>query len=399
MGRGLDIGIAGCGVAGLAVGALLARAGHRVVAFDQWESPSPLGSGVIIQPVGLVVLDAMEAGDALRALGAPLRRLYGKSEPSGRVVLDVRYAALGADAPNGLGMHRAALFQVLFDAALNAGVRIENGVRIVDAHDGRFVFAHGRESTRFDLLLDCLGMRSPLCAKPAEPLAFGALWANVDAHMDFAEDALEQRYERARKMAGVLPIGRVTADGAQQAAFFWSLKGEAFDTWRAHGLEAWKDEALSLWPRLAPVLGQITSAEQLIFARYAHRTLVSPLARHVVHVGDSWHCASPQLGQGANMALLDALALSRALESQSDLEIALKEYQRMRLWHIRLYQLASYLFTPAYQSDSAALAWLRDRIMAPISRTWPAPQVLAALVAGQLGAPLGIMGRFGNALS
>lgn len=129
----------------------------------------------------------------------------------------------------------------------------------------------------------------------------------------------------------------------------------------------------------------------MIFARYAHRTLESPLARHVVHVGDSWHCASPQLGQGANMALLDALALSRALERQSDLDIALKEYQRMRLWHIRLYQLASFLFTPAYQSDSVAIAWVRDRIMSPISRTWPAPQVLAALVAGQLGGPLGVM--------
>jgi salicylate hydroxylase len=110
-----------------------------------------------------------------------------------------------------------------------------------------------------------------------------------------------------------------------------------------------------------------------------------------VHVGDSWHCTSPQLGQGANMALLDALALAHALEAQSDLAIALGEYARMRLWHIRLYQLASWAFTPAYQSDSAAFAWLRDHIMAPLSRMPPAPRVLAALVAGQIGAPLAAM--------
>jgi hypothetical protein len=49
------------------------------------------------------------------------------------------------------------------------------------------------------------------------------------------------------------------------------------------------------------------------------------------------------------------------------------------------------MFTPAYQSDSRAFAWLRDQIMAPISRIPPAPAVLAALVSGQIGAPLGTM--------
>ncbi len=89
------------------------------------------------------------------------------------------------------------------------------------------------------------------------------------------------------------------------------------------------------------------------------------------------------------MALLDALALSRALEAQSNLDAALGEYARMRLWHIRLYQSASWMFTPAYQSDSAAFAAVRDWLMAPLSRTPPAPAILAALVAGEIGAPLG----------
>ena len=91
------------------------------------------------------------------------------------------------------------------------------------------------------------------------------------------------------------------------------------------------------------------------------------------------------------MALLDAFALARALETQSNLEAALGEYARLRLWHIRLYQAASWLFTPAYQSDSEVIAWLRDWLMSPLSRIPPAPAILAALVAGQWGAPLGAM--------
>jgi 2-polyprenyl-6-methoxyphenol hydroxylase-like FAD-dependent oxidoreductase len=188
-----------------------------------------------------------------------------------------------------------------------------------------------------------------------------------------------------------MPIGRLQGQAQNQAAFFWSLKHEDRAAWAAGDLDQWKDEVRALWPATEPLLAQINSHDDLVFAVYAHRTLRSPLSRDVVHVGDSWHCTSPQLGQGANMALIDALALSRALTWQSDLSAALNEYARLRLWHIRLYQAASWMFTPAYQSDSKAFALLRDWIVAPISRIPPAPQILAALVAGQIGAPLSAM--------
>lgn len=389
--RSLDIAIAGCGVAGLACAALLRAQGARVVVFDRLETPRPLGSGLIVQPVGMHVLDAIGAGEAMRELGAPIERLYGCTAPSGRVVLDVRYSALGRIAPRGLAVHRGALFHLLYDAARAAGTVFETSREVVAAQDGRLCFAGGAQSARFDLVIDALGMRSPLSQPPQGLLAYGALWANVDwpvGATPFDPAALEQRYERARKMAGVLPIGRLPGAARSQASFFWSLRHDAYAVWRARPLEAWKDDVRALWPETAPLVAQIASHDQLVFAAYAHRTLSDPLSRACVHVGDSWHCTSPQLGQGANMALLDALALTRALETQRNLDAALNEYARMRLWHIRLYQAASFLFTPAYQSDSAALAWLRDWIMAPLSRVWPGPQVLAALVAGQIGAPL-----------
>jgi salicylate hydroxylase len=388
--RALDIAIAGCGVAGLACATLLKRAGARVVVYDRLETPRPIGSGLILQPVGLHVLDVLGVGPLVRELGAPITRLYGKSGE--RIVLDVRYDALGKDAPTGVAVHRGALFQLLYDAARALNVEIESGREIVDAKGGRLLFADGTKSARFDLVINALGMRSPLSTPPQENLPFGALWASLEFAGDFDPHALEQRYEAARKMVGVLPIGRLPGDDKQMVAFFWSLKHGAREAWAKCDLDKWKSDARALWPRTAPLLEQIRTHADLVFAAYAHRTLASPLARECVHVGDSWHCTSPQLGQGANMALLDALAFARALETQSNLDAALGEYERLRLWHIRLYQAASWMFTPAYQSDSDAIAWLRDWLMAPLSRMPPAPQVLAGLVAGQWGAPLGAMG-------
>lgn len=385
--RALDIAIAGCGVAGLACATLLKRAGARVVVYDRLETPRPIGSGLILQPVGLFVLDALGVGGATREFGAPITRLYGKSGE--RIVLDVRYDALGKDSPKGVAVHRGALFQLLYDAARGEGIAMESGREIVGARDGRLLFVDGTESPRFDLVIDALGMRSPLSTPPRQNLPFGALWASLAFEGEFDPHALEQRYEAARKMVGVLPIGRLPGEDRQMVAFFWSLKHEAREAWEKCDLNDWKAEVLALWPRTAPLLEQIRAHSDLVFAAYAHRTLGAPLSKECVHVGDSWHCTSPQLGQGANMALLDAFALARALETQSNLDAALGEYARMRLWHIRLYQAASWMFTPAYQSDSEAIAWLRDWLMAPLSRLPPGPQVLAGLVAGQWGWPLG----------
>lgn len=392
----LDIAIAGCGVAGLSLAALLRRWGANAVIFDKLETPQPLGSGIILQPVGLHVLDLFGAGTAIRELGAPITRLFGKAAPQQNVVLDVRYADRGKNATTGLGVHRGALFQVLYEAALASGAEVESGREVVGVRDRRLVFADGGVSASFDLIVDALGMRSPLAGAPPKPLAFGALWASLDWAGPFDPTALEQRYRQARKMVGVMPIGRLKGETRKQAAFFWSLKHADRAAWAATPIEAWKDEVRSLWPETEPLLAQISTHADLVFATYAHRTLADPVARDCVRVGDSWHCTSPQLGQGANMALLDALALAHALETQSNLEAALGEYARLRLWHIRLYQAASWMFTPAYQSDSAAFAALRDWIMSPLSRLPPAPAVLAALVAGEIGAPLGAMSAGGR---
>lgn len=393
-GAGREVGIAGAGLGGLALAALLGRAGWRVVVFDKLDRPAPLGSGLIVQPVGMAVLAALGLAEEARALGARIDRLFGRAAPHGRTVLDVRYRALGAGS-FGLGMHRGALFQLLFDAARGAGAAFETG-RVVAGHDdGRFVFADGAASARFPLLVDALGVRSPLSPQPGRDLAYGALWASLTwlEGGRFDPHALEQRYVAARRMAGVLPIGRLRRGEAPQAAFFWSLKGSALSAWRAGALAAWKDEVRRVWGDLDGLLAQIDNHDDLIHASYAHRTLNSPVSGGVVHLGDSFRCTSPQLGQGANMALLDAFALAHALAVMQEQADALQAYARMRMRHTRLYQAASWMFTPVYQSDSRLLPWMRDWIVGPLSRLPPAPQILAALVAGVLGAPLHAISR------
>lgn len=392
----LDIGIAGAGPAGLAAALLLARAGHRVELIERFDQPSPVGSGLLMQPTGLTVLDALGLAPAIHALGNRIERLHGADARSGRTVLDVRYDAL-AGGRYGLAVHRAALFSTLHNAVVAEGLPVRTGITLAKAETRQARTAlhdtDGGIVGDYDLVIDATGARSQLVtasvvAPKVKELPWGAFWATLDCEsVDHDERALTQRYDAAKVMIGVLPVGRAYSGEARKAAFFWSLKTADAEAVRREGLARWKDRIVDYWPEAVPFLDQITDWEQLTLARYAHRTALPPYADGIVFIGDSAHSTSPQLGQGANMALLDAAALAHALSSAGSVEEALAAYASARRSHVRLFQLLSYVFTPFYQSDSRSIAWLRDRLVATVAKVPPAPQILAAIVSGTLADP------------
>ena len=380
------IGIIGAGIGGLAAAAGLAQAGHDVHLIERFDQPRPLGSGLVVQPVGLAVLDGLGVGNAARALGAEITHMLGHS--GRRIALDVCYRP----AAPGLAMHRAALFHVLWQAVQQANVPVITGIDVTHTaqHGAKRLICGGRgeQLGPFDLVIDASGAGSRLSPLRARALPFGAVWGQVawPADTTLPANRLSQRYDAGRRMAGVLPMGRLPGDPTPRAAVFWSLPRSALDHWPGQDMNQWRAEVAALWPEMAPFLTTLTHAAHLTPARYSHGSLRKPYAPGLVFIGDAAHRASPQLGQGANMALLDAQALFHALTAP--LDDALPAYAAMRRWHMRSYQAMSAVFTPMYQSDLTLPPMLRDHLLAPISRIWPLPRLLSSLVTGDLLPPL-----------
>ncbi len=385
----LSIAVAGCGIAGLSAAILLIRQGHQITVFDQFAQPLPVGSGLVIQPVGQSVLAELGVLEAALNQGAQITRMVGYVSGGNSMALDARYDA-GRKGRFGLALHRSALFSFLLEKAIAEGIKITASARVARQNNGLIHLDSGAVHGSFDLIIDAAGAQSPLSPQPGKLLPYGAIWASVDWPVGVPEHGqeLRQTYQAARHMLGVLPIGKMNGSANRKAAIFWSLRQDSYNDWLAKPLEDWKAQATALWPDFAPFLTSISDHSQMTMARYRHGSLHSPIDGNLVHIGDAWHVASPQLGQGANMALLDALALARAIEGQANLGTALSTFHALRKRHLALYQFASRLLTPLYQSDSRILPLIRDHILTPVSKLKPARILVGKLVCGDLIPPL-----------
>ncbi len=386
------IGIVGCGPGGLAAALLADRQGHDVTLLERFDEPRPVGSGLILQPTGLAVLRELGLCDRIAESGSRINRLHGLSMPAGKTVLDVDYSALGKDY-HGIAVHRAALFDVLHQAVTHAGIPVRTSCPVDElrplADGGRRILTNGEAVGDFDLVVDASGARSLLRRYANDlaaqrQLAYGALWGTFDwTGEPFQPDQLQQRYVRAHTMIGVLPVGRIPGDEQQKLTFFWSLKTAGYERWLELGLDRWKDEVLSIWPETSAILEQLTDPAQLTLAHYAHYTMRKPFAPGLAFIGDAAHSTSPQLGQGANMALLDAWVLGLALQEASIRQVP-QWYARHRRLHIRLFQAASLALTPFYQSDNSLLSGVRDLLFVPLSKAPLVRRIVAGLVSGLL---------------
>jgi 2-polyprenyl-6-methoxyphenol hydroxylase-like FAD-dependent oxidoreductase len=197
----------------------------------------------------------------------------------------------------------------------------------------------------------------------------GTLWLNAPG--DGVPGRLLQVVERNRKLFGLLPLG----DGL--VSLYWGLPERDFAATKARGLDALKCEILAFAPEAEPVLEFVHDFEQLLFTTYRHVHCRQHHDDRVILIGDAAHAMSPHLGQGLNLALVDAWRLAQAVrESPTPLD-AFHAFRRMQKAYIRYYATVTYLLSPFFQSDWGFLGWGRDWALPILPRIpWVKRQML-----------------------
>ena len=319
--------IVGGGVAGPAVALAARRYGLEAVVLERRDEVDPdEGSYVTVGPNGLDALAELGVLDEVRGIGAPsrLNRMFGAT---GRLLGELSLGVPLADGTVALTMKRSALAALLGDAARAAGAEIRLGSEVVDVRerpDGVGVVLADGATVDGDVVVAADGVRSRLRAlvDPAAPPAryvgltnFGGITRAADARgLGLAPEAWHFVFgHRSFFGAHPLPNGDVVwfvnvprpeIDRQERAA-------TSDATWLA-----WLRDLVAADTGPAPALVGAGVLELAGDNTYDLPRVPTWSSGRTVLVGDAVHAPAPSSGQGAAMALEDAVVLARELAAR-----------------------------------------------------------------------------------
>ncbi len=362
MEKNLNIAVVGAGIGGLAAAIFLATNGHSLTIFEKFPTAKPLGSGLLLQPPGQDVLDELGLLDAIKSKSATINALHSQNQ-NGKTILDLHYSDLEGKARAGLGVGRALLHETLMKKADACGAKFVLGTEVSKLNSETGMLATTDKCLgEFDLIIIATGPRDILIdqhiKRTKRQYGWSCLWANVTLPADCPSDQLGQLCKTSKHMIGLLPLNH-NENGTTTAAFFWSLRSRRLADWRVQPYEKFIAEVGRIWPSAARAIAPLNHID-FSHAIYYDIGCKKPWSGKIIAIGDAIHGTSPQLGQGATMALLDAKALAQTLQHHQTTEGAFAAFWLMRKKQLTYVRWASRLITPFFQSRSPLAGILRD---------------------------------------
>jgi 2-polyprenyl-6-methoxyphenol hydroxylase-like FAD-dependent oxidoreductase len=370
-----DFLVIGAGIGGLATAQALLRLGHQVRVYEAAAELREIGAGVVLGANATRALDELGLHAAVRPVGTPLTTVRLLSE-RGRVLNRANTSAfterLGYD---NLGVLRAdlqrALLQALPPGVVHLGHRL---ARFEQTATHVTVFFENGEQATAEALIAADGIRSRVRRQllPASQPRYAGYtcWrAVVQADIpDLPTTGSSETWGRARRF-GLVPVAN------NRIYWFACLNSPVPNDpiLRPYRVADLQRHFASFHAPIPQVLAATTDADLLWGDLFDLAPLDNFAFGRVLLLGDAAHATTPNLGQGAGMAIEDAAVLARCLGSApTDIPAAFQAFDRQRRPRTRrivtqsrqLGQLAQ--FTPPWLAPvrNAALAAVPDWVTA-----------------------------------
>lgn len=329
--------VVGGGIAGAGAALALHKAGFDVAVYEAHpDSAEDIGAFLTLASNGMRALAQVDASAAVTTIGFPLTSMR-VLDGTGAEVAHVPLGEAGAPHLQYRCLRRGDLNAALQAQVERRGIALRHGARLTSVEDGPDgVTAHFADGTTVtgDLLIGADGLNSTvrrLIAPEARPA--------------YAGQYVFYGYTGAAPGAGEGET--ITMVRGSTVAFGYAVSPEGETYWfarvsdaplaaddLAHGTPArWRDLLLPLLRKDSSPAADLVAAtpDHLMVTNATELPTGTPWrsARTLV-VGDAAHAASPATGQGASMALEDAVVLAKSLRDAPDIDAGLTLYETLR---------------------------------------------------------------------
>jgi 2-polyprenyl-6-methoxyphenol hydroxylase-like FAD-dependent oxidoreductase len=329
--------IVGGGIGGLSAGVALRNAGIAVDLVELSPRFNVYGVGIIQPSNALRALDTLGLADECLRRGSP----YGKVKlgtASGHVFTELGTPPLGR-LPVHNGISRRILHDVLYEGAQARGVRFRLGLTVSELENSdagvTVTFTDG-STTRYDLLVGADGLKSHV-----RKLVFGEYTPRYTG-----QSVWRYAFDRPAELeTGYLFMGRHTKAGlipmTDRTMYLFLVTAEGPDNPfipEAELVPRFRERLAEYTaPMVRAVVERITDPKGVVYRPLETLLVTAPWHRgSVVLLGDAVHATIPQLGQGAGLAIEDAVVLGEELAGGQPLPVVFDRYMARRFDRCKL---------------------------------------------------------------
>jgi 2-polyprenyl-6-methoxyphenol hydroxylase-like FAD-dependent oxidoreductase len=322
--------IVGGGIGGLCTAIALRQIGIDVRVYEQTEAFERVGAGLAVWANAIRALRQLGMADGVIEAGCSVQRM-DVGTASGKKVQVRRPGELEQRlGESSIAIHRAELHRVLVSALPAESLRL--GMKCVgfeqDTDKVMIRFNNG-QTDQADLLIGADGLHSIIRQQlfPETRLNYAGRtsWRGVAETKDVAALSNASQIIGCGNRFGITPIH------SSQVYWFAVVNIPAGQGRPGTDRKEFLMRRFQGWPHPVEHLIDVTAAQTIVETPIYD---IEPLARwsqgRVTLLGDAAHAATPDMGQGACMAIEDAVVMARCLSQEKDLAAALDRYEAER---------------------------------------------------------------------
>ena len=368
----MSVLIVGGGIGGLAAAVALRRAGIDARVFERAPEIREVGAGVTVWSNAVIALRRLGLDEEVLSLGSEMLRINVLS-PKGTAIssTDLEKISQACGAPS-LALHRADLQRMLLDALDRAqvhtakecvGVEQEKGgvtLRFADGAEARGKIAIGADGVRSVVRESLFGSQE---LRSARYYCYRALTATPTV----------TKHEVVSVLLPGIHLG-VFPEVRPGEAYWFLCRNKPVDAIVADAQYDHMAVLRSVSEELPTALGEMivaTDPERILVDEVLDRPPSRRWGRDRVSlIGDAAHPMAPTFGQGACMAIEDAVVLAHSLRRTRNPVAGLRDYENSRRRRTATITRLSWRYGNVYQWERPALVKWRTLLAASPLGSW-----------------------------